>query len=158
MRSGLGHGRPHKFAPCQRTLSCAADFDHKGSQGSAPCWRTLSYAADFNHKRPQGSAPCQRFCPMQRTSTTKGLKDIPLIIGFCLAQKTLITKVSKKTTKPQQQMMQPVANRVQGICNNSQTTSIHSKAKRWDGHNAASYDQSLKILLAWTLVDAAMAE
>jgi hypothetical protein len=43
-----------------RTLSCAADFDHKGSQGSAPCKRTLSSAADFDHEGSQRSAPQRR--------------------------------------------------------------------------------------------------
>ncbi len=58
MSSGLGHGRPHKFASCWRTLSRAVDFDHGGSQGSALCWRTLSCAADFDHT---GSL---RICPL----------------------------------------------------------------------------------------------
>ncbi len=65
--------RPQKNAPHWRTLSCATDFDHQGSQWSAPHRRTLSSATDFDHE---------------------GLNDLPLIRGLCLVQQTLTTRVS----------------------------------------------------------------
>ncbi len=55
-------------------------------------------------------------------------------------------------------MIQLVADRVRKDRDDSQTTNVHSKAEKWDGHNAASYYLHLKILLAWTLVNATMAE
>jgi hypothetical protein len=54
--------------------------------------------------------------------------------------------------------MQPVADRIWGGYNHSQTMNVCSKAEGWDGHNAAYYYLPLKILLAWTLVDATMAK
>jgi hypothetical protein len=55
-------------------------------------------------------------------------------------------------------MTQPIANRVQGDCKDSQTMNVHSNAERWDGRNAAYYYLPLKILLARTLVNATMVE
>jgi hypothetical protein len=78
---------------------------------------------------------------VQWTLTTKGIsiKDLPFVGGLCVAQWMLTMKVSKNANEPQQQMMQPVTNRVREDRNNGQTTNICSKTERWDGRNTTSY-------------------
>jgi hypothetical protein len=69
-------------------------------------------------------------CLAQRTLATKSLKDLPLVGGLCLVQLTSTMKSSNYTNKPQEQMMCPIKDRVQGNHDNSQATNICSKVER----------------------------
>jgi hypothetical protein len=62
--------------------------------GTAPRQRTLSRAADFDHKWPQELPHFRGLRLVQRTSTTEGLKDLPLVGVLCLAWWTLTTRAS----------------------------------------------------------------